>query len=128
MSDIGKYEGQDDGDNCQDDHEDPAEESGVGAVAVHRVSVTGAAVKLVLWPQLSLRRDAGPHSSQHGHADEAVLDEAGVEVGTGQAGQGVDDGPVTHQVSLLTSRGAEARHIEAEVSHVDNSRPASVLT
>ena len=102
MGNVGEDEGEDDGDDGDDHHDDPAEEAGVGAVAVDRVSVTGAGEQFVSpGPQLAVfSGDAGPHGGHHRHADEAVLDQAGVEVGAGEAGEGEDDGPVTNHLLI----------------------------
>ena len=106
MSDVGEDESEDDRDDGEDDQENPAEEASVRSVTVNRVSVAGAGVDLLLHLLLELvRGDAGPHGEEDRQADEAVLDEAGVEVGTGEARQGEDDGPVTQEVGLLCLPG-----------------------
>ena len=101
MGDVREDEGEDDGDDGDDHHDDPAEEAGVGAVAVYRVSEAG------VWPgpgpELAvLSGDAGPEDGQDRHADEAVLDQAGVEVGAGEPRQGEDDCPVTDHLLIAT--------------------------
>ena len=69
-------------------------------------------------PQLAvLSGDADPHGGHHRHADEAVLGQAGVEVGAGQPGEREDDGSVTNH--LLVNSLARAGRVV--------TRPGEVL-